>query len=135
MVDFLRGWDWVPRSVRRKIRDGLIEETKIGSLDSPGGEGRTPRDLVADSRVDPADAALCREDFWRRVQSALTPRQWAVVKLYYVDGLPGRLIAERVGCTYQNVSLTLRAVRERLRDRLRDRWRELRDLLHTEPTR
>lgn len=135
MVDFLRGWDWVPRSVRRKIRDGFIEETKIGSLDSPGGEGRTPRDLVADPRAEPADAALCREDFWRHVQALLSPRQWAVIKLHYLDGLTNTVIAERLGCKYQAVSLTLRTVRRKFRDRLRDRHDSLQDLLHTEPIR
>lgn len=132
MVDCLRGWDWAPRSVRRKIREGTIEERPVASLDNAGTDGRMLRDLIADPRGDDeATALLRREDFWCAVQSRLRPREWSVVQLYYLHGLNGREIANRLGCTHQMVSLLLRAAKTRLRVR----GPALQDLLQSEDTR
>lgn len=112
MLDYLRAWDWVPKSVRAKARSGLTESPpKILSLNIiiNDDENRplTLADLVPDLWADDPVDIVVSDDVLIRIRAVvhmLNAREFTVIRRYYWDRCTLAAIGEELGVTESRVS-------------------------------
>lgn len=139
IVDMLRAWDWVPRSIREKDRalqakDPLFPGTacKVISLQDlrpttgsvltrreDRGADTAWEDFMRDTTIVGPDEMLCREDLLRALREAmsdprlLSQQHRSVLSLYYDEGLTMARVGDLMGVTESRVSqIRLQALKQ-----------------------
>jgi RNA polymerase sigma factor (sigma-70 family) len=86
-----------------------------------GDEQRKVPDIEAPNRTDvddPVGEAVTGADLEEIVASTLTPKQWELWRMKYVEGLPDAEIAARLGLSHGTVRNQLSAIRRLLKAHL-----------------
>ena len=116
-VPYLQAWvkrvaiNYVIDQSRRTKREQLAAGDEKGRVSQT--EGRNPTDVD-----DPVAAAVTGADLEEIVAATLTPKQWELWRMKYVDGYPDAEIAARLGLSHGTVRNQLSAIRRLLKDHL-----------------
>lgn len=81
---------------------GRAAAPRVGSIDGSAAESGDP---LTDILVEPAPEEPCETppDFWERVERVLTPKQYAVIRMRFVEGVTLAAAGERLGCVKERV--------------------------------
>jgi RNA polymerase sigma-70 factor (ECF subfamily) len=118
-VELYRHWSRVrtydrPEAWVRRVAVRKAQREATRAARRPGLERSA---ALVDVSVDAVDAAL-PDPALRAALTALTPRQRAVVVLYYLEDLPMREVSDLVGCSEATGFVHLHAARKRLAELL-----------------
>lgn len=96
--------------------------TGFQRIETVGGAGGTERgagfdNLVDDGLESPLEA-LDRQDQLAKIEASLQPIEWKVLRLHYLEGLPGKEIAKRLRLSASRICQIHGRVLSRLRNRL-----------------
>lgn len=87
-----------------------------GTSDAPAGAG-DPFDRLPDDEVESPIDALNRQDLLAKVESSLQPIEWTVLRMHYLEGLPGKEVAKRLRLSAARICQIHLRVLSRLKSR------------------
>ena len=103
-------------SIRKERRQQERDQQYSSDLESRQSNGNYKRTgLVYSPIATPPAPSILDEEFWSEVKGILTENQWKWVKLYIIDNLTQREIADREGVSVEAVKSWAKEARKKLR--------------------